>query len=630
MQNEDHGIGEGNKEGRGSHGEHGLTYFNHDMAHAPSKIGSQSHPMKASDSGSPPPTSATASGSTSTPTSVSGLSSGGSGQVKGESPPIVMHHSQETTNLEQNWSVSVPEPILAQTYPPHLQEKRYNPASYPSAIKLLVSNNVAGSIIGRQGQTISELQTQSSARIKLSQSGDFYPGTQDRVCLIQGKLENVKDALKLVLERLHMLQEQQFSQHLAWQTQQNENPPSSTRFTFVVKLLVPSSCCGMIIGKGGSNIKYMEETSGVSSVRLSPKESLDPSSPSTAVISGTLERIVTLNGPSLESCVKCSNIVLDGMKAHHDISRYANMTTSYSSSNYSRLAIPGSFTPVSPGGRPILVPGDGSMWENQGQYGQFVPKRSNPSPDFHGQMLWDQHGPTSRVQIDAIGAPISQEAMAFGPPGAFHEAQMRPSAAPTGQSHMYLVPSPSIEPLSLSNSPSATDLSVQLQESLHISNPPPSTGPVDFSSFGPQMPQPTPSDFTAQVFVPDTLIGSILGRGGKTLNELQMQSNTRIRISQRGEYLPGTRSRIVTIRGPTAQSVSYAQYLMNQRMVLPPTANFSSPALPPPQMQHMQRHLQHPIPTPGMQQQYEGHPSLYQLPTEGLQHPTSHGEDSKE
>jgi hypothetical protein len=74
------------------------------------------------------------------------------------------------------------------------------------------------------------------------------------------------------------------------------------------------------------------------------------------------------------------------------------------------------------------------------------------------------------------------------------------------------------------------------------------------------------------------MIGSILGRGGRTLNELQMMSGTRIRISQRGEYMPGTRSRIVGIRGPTAQAVWDVQYMIGQRMVLPPTATAANAA----------------------------------------------------
>ena len=78
--------------------------------------------------------------------------------------------------------------------------------------------------------------------------------------------------------------------------------------------------------------------------------------------------------------------------------------------------------------------------------------------------------------------------------------------------------------------------------------------------------------FNKQILIPDSMIGSILGRGGRTLTEIQGLSGTSIRISQRGEYMPGTRSRIVTIRGPNAQAVWHAECLIQQRMVLPPTA----------------------------------------------------------
>jgi hypothetical protein len=152
----------------------------------------------------------------------------------------------------------------------------------------------------------------------------------------------------------------------------------------------------------------------------------------------------------------------------------------------------------------------------------------------------------------------------------------------------YLLPTnpSSLMDADMSNGASAPDvLALQLQESLRISNPALSA-PLAYPHFSPQLPRPTPPGFTAQVLVPDTLIGSILGRGGRNLNELQMHSNTRIRISQRGEYAPGTRNRIVTIQGPTAHSVSLAQYLMSQHMVLPPTATYS------PQAQYQPNQLQ--------------------------------------
>jgi hypothetical protein len=193
---------------------------------------------------------------------------------------------------------------------------------------------------------------------------------------------------------------------------------------------------------------------------------------------------------------------------------------------------------------------------------------------------------------------------------------------------MYLVPSGSqMDQAAMSNSVSAPDLlALQLQDSLRISGSPTSAS-VDYTHFAPQLPQPTPPGFTAQVLVPDTLIGSILGRGGRTLNELQMHSNTRIRISQRGEYVPGTRNRVVTIRGPTAHSVSLAQYLMSQRMVLPPTATYSpQTSFHPSQIQ--QRHVQHPSQQPHTpQQRQDVYPPQYQGPYDvSFQPPDAHGQ----
>jgi RNA-binding protein Nova len=650
-------------------GVQGVSPHSIPVIHEGMGMGPRSGPIK-SDTGSPPPNSATTSGSTSTPTSIGGLSSGGEGPLKSSviapefprdclsTPPrSQLQSSGPSAPNDPAWSVSLANGMMSQSYthlPPDSQYQQspggqYNPSAYPSAIKILVSNNVAGSIIGRSGQTISELQTQSSARIKLSQTGDYYPGTQDRVCLVQGQLENVKLAARLLLERLFMLQEQQHSQHLAWHPKPDETGPPG--FDFVVRLLVPSSSCGMIIGKAGSNIKHMEEESGVSSVRLSPKETSDPSSPTAALLAGTAERVVTLTGQTVESCLKCLCIVLDGMMSHHEISRYANMTTSYS-----RIVVAGSFGVPQPSRSVLVGPPTGSpetsLWDSSGAYAsaQFIGKRSNSSPDLPTQMIWDQRGGPrihSETNHAAISRHIQRDVMSpynpvFGDqsasfshemPSLMHSPARRPpnsSAAP-----LYLLPTPppgsAMEAPSMSNSASAPDLLAgQLQESLRLSNSP-SSGPVDYLHFAPEMPQPTPPGFTAQVLVPDTLIGSILGRGGRTLNELQMRSGTRIRISQRGEYVPGTRNRIVTIRGPSAQGVSLAQYLMSQRMVLPPTATYSPSTqyhLPPQHqprlmLHHTQEHFQQ---RPDIQhQQYRsGHENVFHAMEGPSHHHSAH------
>ena len=616
-----------------------------------------SHQMSTSISTtSPPPTSATTSGSTSTPasptigvpTSFEGTrkqTESGAGfrsSARTDASPAHLQHLQQDEQAEGAWPFSLSDRAISQhnTSPPQMAVPAdeqdfsqspgapHNVAAYPSAVKLLVSNNVAGSIIGRAGQTISELQTESCARIKLSQTGDYYPGTQDRVCLVQGQPDNVKLAVRLLLERFYALQEQQHTQHKAWQPKPNE--PAPMGFDFVVRLLVPSSSCGMIIGKSGSNIKQMEEASGVSSVRLSPKENGDPPSPSSAAISATSERIVTLTGPTLESCVVCLYIILDGMMAHHDICRYTNMTTSYS-----RVVMHGGYGGV-PGagvpGRPhFLVPTsatqDTSTWDSGSTFTQFAAaKRSSSSPDLAGQVLWDQRisprmtlessSPTSMSRPPPPREPVQppySTVFTDGPQSYSHEVPPMMSSSTrlpltnANAASVYL-----IDQSSLSSSISAPDLlALQLQDSLRI-NAAISSGAMEYTHFAPQLPQPTPPGFTAQILVPDTLIGSILGRGGRTLNELQMHSNTRIRISQRGEYVPGTRNRVVTIRGPTAHSVSLAQFLMSQRMVLPPTATFS----------HQQSY--HP---PTIQPQLTPHPSQQPQPAHrhGRHSPYQHG-----
>lgn len=595
---------------RPSHAENELSYFDVAPTSQNPSISLQNHSMKQRDTASPPSHSGTATGSTGTPSSYGGVSSGDFLHIKRTTPSPPLPHHTDTSQVDQAWSVAVPDyPPSPLEHIPQFDGMKNSATTYPSAIKLLVSNNVAGSIIGRSGQTISDMQSQSSARIKLSQTGDYYPGTQDRVCLVQGKLENVKSAVGIVLDRLYKLQEQQHSQQVSWFPPKVEDDGKKTDFDFIVRLLVPSSCCGMIIGKGGTNIKRMEETSGVSSIRLSPKDSTDHSPSAASVVAGTLERVVTLTGPSLESCVVCLCSVIDCMTTHQDISRYTNMTTSYT-----RVVHPTSFNPGPPAGRPVLLnPGESVVWEGSEQFVPFVPGRSTSSPDLLGQMIWDQRVHLQRLPNESPRREPLQHYNSFfdGPPTYTHEmaAIMPPQVrGETGSSSMYLPPPPTlrrIDDIALQHSSSSPDLASQLRDSLQIPSSLPQT-PTNYSQF----PQPTPHDFTAQILVPDTMIGSMLGRGGRTLNELQAHSNTRIRISQRGEYVPGTRNRIVTIRGPTAQSVSFAQHLISQQMILPPTANFSQAGLYP--SYATPQHGQLPAgPTPLPTHQYDAKQSLY-------------------
>ena len=48
--------------------------------------------------------------------------------------------------------------------------------------------------------------------------------------------------------------------------------------------------------------------------------------------------------------------------------------------------------------------------------------------------------------------------------------------------------------------------------------------------------------------------------------KLQLMSQTKIRVSQKGEFVQGTTDRVVTIAGPTRAHTDFAQQLVAQQV----------------------------------------------------------------
>jgi predicted RNA-binding protein YlqC (UPF0109 family) len=67
------------------------------------------------------------------------------------------------------------------------------------------------------------------------------------------------------------------------------------------------------------------------------------------------------------------------------------------------------------------------------------------------------------------------------------------------------------------------------------------------------------------VTIPDSLIGAVLGRGGRTIAEIQVASGCRIKVSDRDDFFEGTRNRKVIITG-SAEGVQMANYLLTQKL----------------------------------------------------------------
>lgn len=288
----------------------------------------------------------------------------------------------------------------------------------------------------------------------------------------------------------------------------------------------------------------MKETSRVSSIRLTAKEP-DPSnsnmhfSSESAAIAATAERILTITGNELNACISCAFLILEGFARHPDICRYANNTTSYSkitSSFHSHYGTNQVGYPVrSSGGTGSTLPQPRGSRSNSAylpsHHSQNIQRMQRPlrfnnerSTDsgiiMHGSPPTDERRTQHQQQIYRNAAPVI---------GGQLGSQVAASHVPTSSMYGGNVSSGSRHSQNISQDP---------QQQIH----------------------------SVKISVSDTMVGAILGKRGQTLIELERQSGTKIKISQRGEFIPGTNNRIVTISGPSNESIASAKSLIAQQL----------------------------------------------------------------
>ena len=130
-------------------------------------------------------------------------------------------------------------------------------AAHDMAIKVLVSNKDAGSLIGKNGSTIVSFQAATGSRVRVSRADEPFPGTQERVVLITGSLECVSRCLALVIEQVH--------KHFAdYPYADKEVQPLDPNAHRTMNLVVPAGASGLIIGRGGDTVRTLASKSGVS------------------------------------------------------------------------------------------------------------------------------------------------------------------------------------------------------------------------------------------------------------------------------------------------------------------------------------------------------------------------------
>ncbi|KAL9388473.1 hypothetical protein Peur_017078 [Populus x canadensis] len=180
--------------------------------------------------------------------------------------------------------VSSPEQLQKRSPPPPASPPS-DSEEKPTYTRFLVSNAAAGSVIGKGGATITDFQSQSGARIQLSRNYEFFPGTSDRIIMVSGGIDDVLKAVELIIAKL-------LSEIPA-----EDGDEAGPRMR--VRLVVPNSACGSIIGKGGSIIKSFIEESHAG-IKISPLDTK---------FFGLTDRLVTVTG-TLEEQMHAIDLIL--------------------------------------------------------------------------------------------------------------------------------------------------------------------------------------------------------------------------------------------------------------------------------------------------------------------------------
>lgn len=180
-------------------------------------------------------------------------------------------------------------------------------------LKILIPNYAAGAIIGKGGTNIGDLQSQYGAKIRLSPSREFYPGTEERIVVLTGEVSQIIDLNNYIIDKVHI--------------DATEGPGARLRDEErgqKVKIVVPNATAGLVIGRGGSTIKALQEETGAK-IMISGRDE--------AKVPG--ERIITISGNTDQRTEATQKVI---SKVAADAENMANKNLTYSNNSILRTS----------------------------------------------------------------------------------------------------------------------------------------------------------------------------------------------------------------------------------------------------------------------------------------------------
>ncbi|XP_030921177.1 poly(rC)-binding protein 2 isoform X5 [Geospiza fortis] len=151
-------------------------------------------------------------------------------------------------------------------------------------IRLLMHGKEVGSIIGKKGESVKKMREESGARINISEGN-----CPERIITLAGPTNAIFKAFAMIIDKL----EEDFSSSMT-------NSTAASRPPVTLRLVVPASQCGSLIGKGGCKIKEIRESTGAQ-VQVAGD-----------MLPNSTERAITIAGipQSIIECVKQICVVM--------------------------------------------------------------------------------------------------------------------------------------------------------------------------------------------------------------------------------------------------------------------------------------------------------------------------------
>ncbi|XP_060578541.1 poly(rC)-binding protein 3-like isoform X6 [Ruditapes philippinarum] len=155
-------------------------------------------------------------------------------------------------------------------------------------VRMIMQGKEVGSIIGKKGDNIKKYREDSGAKINISDGS-----CPERIVTITGTTDNIHKAFTMICCKFE--EQPSIFQDL-------QNTPTVPKPPVTLRLVVPASQCGSLIGKGGIKIKEIRESTGASIQVAS--EMLPNSTERAVTVSGTAEAVT--------ACIKVvCNIMLE-------------------------------------------------------------------------------------------------------------------------------------------------------------------------------------------------------------------------------------------------------------------------------------------------------------------------------